>query len=163
MQDLCHSLILQEESPEASHKIEDLLWKKVYHLTVRVFKQFKETATNNEISLFAVHLFSGVGFYSNLIDVLKKELSMDPAFLDVQTSKRIEKGMQTVHRTMIFEGDLYRYLEETGSHRCLNQAMFWYQQAILWNPSVGIPHNQLGTISSTDNYGLHAIYHYMRW
>jgi hypothetical protein len=31
------------------------------------------------------------------------------------------------------------------------------------NVDIGMPHNQLGTLAGTCNYGLDAAYHYMRW
>jgi len=36
-------------------------------------------------------------------------------------------------------------------------------QALNMNVDIGMPHNQLGTLSGTCNYGLDAAYHYMRW
>lgn len=34
--------------------------------------------------------------------------------------------------------------------------------AIAIDPNIGMPHNQLGTIAGNKNYGLDAVYHYMR-
>lgn len=165
LQDKCYALILQEKSYQAAHKIETLLWNKVYHSTVQVFKKHKETATDQEIALLVTHLLSGIGFYSNMIDVLKKQLVLDVSSEGMTSDKKevMNKITHVIHRSMIFEGDLYRYLEDTGSLRCISQAMFWYQRALLWDPTVGLPHNQLATISWTANYGLHAVYHALRW
>lgn len=161
LRDKCYSLILEETNNQTVFRMEDLLWKKVYHSIVTLFKKFKKDGiTSREQKLLGSHLYSGIGFYSNLIDTLKKELN-NP-LCKVSDAHR-EKGMQIIHRSMIFEGDLYRYLEDTGSARCFNQAMFWYQRAILWDATNGQPHNQLGTISVSSNYGLHAVYHYLRW
>lgn len=160
LRERCYSIIMQETNTQTVFKIEDLLWKKVFHATVRVFKKFKESISAREQKLLASHLFSGIGFYSNMIDCLKKEINCP--WVAVREDRR-DRSMQIIHRSMIFEGDLYRYLEETGSARCVNQAMFWYQRAILWDATNGQPHNQLGTISVTSNYGLHAVYHYLRW
>lgn len=38
----------------------------------------------------------------------------------------------------------------------------YYQMAIAIDPNIGMPHNQLGTIAGNKNYGLDAVYHYMR-
>lgn len=38
----------------------------------------------------------------------------------------------------------------------------YYKMAIAIDPNIGMPHNQLGTIAGNKNYGLDAVYHYMR-
>ncbi len=39
----------------------------------------------------------------------------------------------------------------------------FYHQALVLNPSMGMPHNQLGTLAGNRHQGLDAAYHYMRW
>lgn len=38
----------------------------------------------------------------------------------------------------------------------------YYKMAVAVDSKYGMPHNQLGTVASNKNYGLDAVYHYMR-
>jgi len=38
----------------------------------------------------------------------------------------------------------------------------YYKMAIAVDPNIGMPHNQLATIAGGNNYGLDAIYYFLR-
>lgn len=71
--------------------------------------------------------------------------------------------MRLIHRSLVCLGDLSRYKLEIDSNWDPMIANRYYKMAISIDPNIGIPHNQLGTIAGNRNYGLDAVYHYMRW
>lgn len=124
----------------------------------------------------------GIGFYYNLIislasakgidiSVILMEGCGDPLFQDetrptteIRSPEEVLKIRQVIHRCLVYMGDMSRYLEElaqTNSDRQL--AIYWYEKAIIWDPRIGMPQNQLGTLMASVNYGLDSAYHYMRW
>lgn len=71
--------------------------------------------------------------------------------------------MRLIHRSLVCLGDLTRYKLELDSDWDPMIANRYYKMAIAIDPNIGMPHNQLGTIAGGKNYGLDAVYHYMRW
>lgn len=71
--------------------------------------------------------------------------------------------MRLIHRSLVCLGDLARYKLELDPYWDPMIAKRYYKMAIVIDPNIGMPHNQLGTIAGNTNYGLDAVYHYMRW
>lgn len=71
--------------------------------------------------------------------------------------------MRLIHRSLVCLGDLARYKLELDPYWDPLIAKRYYKMAIATDPNIGMPHNQMGTIAGNTNYGLDAVYHYMRW
>lgn len=72
-------------------------------------------------------------------------------------------AIRFIHRSLICLGDLARYKLDLDVYWDPKIAMRYYKTAILINPNIGMPHNQLGTMSGSKNYGLDAVYYYTKW
>lgn len=166
-------------------KAEDLLWRKGYY---EVFATSKRLNKNNkmdlqDVSLMQCHLQSGIGYYHHLIMKIQSYFRLDlrgivdfPLIVtdcglkkdkNLWGNKPIESGglewaHHALHRCLIYLGDLSRYLSEIESFYDHSFAQRYYSQALNWRPECGTPHNQLGTLASTQNYSLDAAYYYMR-
>lgn len=70
--------------------------------------------------------------------------------------------IRTIHRSLICLGDLARYKLDLEPNWDPQIAARYYKMAITLDPTIGMPHNQLGTVSGNKNYGIDAVYHYMR-
>lgn len=70
--------------------------------------------------------------------------------------------MRLIHRSLVCLGDLTRYKLELDSNWDPMIANRYYKMAIAIDPNIGMPYNQLGTIAGSKNYGLDAVYHYMK-
>lgn len=72
--------------------------------------------------------------------------------------------LRFIHRSLICIGDLARYkldLDPLWVHWLM--AVRYYKMANSIDHTIGMPHNQLGTVAGSQNYGLDAAYHYLRW
>lgn len=123
------------------------------------------------MALLQCHFLSGIGFYSNILNTITTQENVSIAFLDLYSmASASQNGLvakkplhERVHRILINIGDLYRYLEELGHVGSRAAATKWYNAALVWNPSIGMPFNQLGTLFGLSNYGHDCAYYYMRW
>ncbi|RWS26354.1 protein SMG5-like isoform X2, partial [Leptotrombidium deliense] len=144
-------------------------------------KFFTQDITSEAVVLLETHFISGVGHYESLLKRLAGEFGInichvlpdtasrvvryeEPLTSEVstRTEKEVDIAKQCIHRIFICLGDIFRYLDElgfTGNHVL---AIKWYNTAINFNPIIGMPYNQLGTLSGSVNYGLDAAYYYMR-
>ena len=81
-----------------------------------------------------------------------------------QHSQEVKTWAQnSIHRILIYMGDLARYLFDLNVTGYKELAIRFYDLALIWNPEIGMPFNQLGTLSESNNYGLDSAYYYMRW
>lgn len=71
-------------------------------------------------------------------------------------------SMNVAHRCLIYLGDLCRYLLDLQPGQDFGLPAHYYTQALMLKPEAGMPFNQLGTLSGTQNYSLDAVYYYMR-
>lgn len=71
--------------------------------------------------------------------------------------------MRLIHRSLVCLGDLARYRLDLDPNWDPMMAERYYKMAISIDPNIGMPHNQLGTLAGNKNYGLDAVYYYMRW
>lgn len=164
-------------------KAEDLLWRKVYYDVIVATKQFWKT--NSGIGGLSVlnHLSMGTGTYHHLLFRIQTEYSLEEGAADFlfskdamphngknscfkikvpEDAKKLEWATNAFHRCLICLGDLARYKQDLLRRASHHLAERYYAQAAAFNPSLGMPHNQLGTLSGMSKYGCDAAYHYMR-
>ncbi|XP_011694776.1 PREDICTED: protein SMG5 [Wasmannia auropunctata] len=185
LKDYCERLILKDPVGNV-HKIEELLWRKAFYDVVYTAKKLRKGNTWNDMEkmLLSAHLLVGVGYYHHLITRLQLEYDLDLvgvvdfAFIQnesISSYARTKIGqskthtkelkqcvIRLIHRSLVCLGDLSRYKLELNSNWDPMIANRYYKMAIAVDPNIGMPHNQLGTIAGNKNYGLDAVYHYMR-
>ncbi|XP_017760175.1 PREDICTED: protein SMG5 [Eufriesea mexicana] len=184
LKDYCVRLITKDPV-EYARKTEELLWRKAFYDIVYASKKLrKDNAwTETEKAMLSVHLAVGIGFYHHLILKLQLEYGLDlvgtidfafthnvtglsSAKSKTSQSKHTEEVkqcvMRLIHRSLVCLGDLARYKLEIDPYWDPMIAKRYYKMAITIDPNIGMPHNQLGTIAGNKNYGLDAVYHYMR-
>ena len=136
--------------------------------------------TSSDLSLLQVHLTTGFGLYYSLLLGISKHYSISlqnlmPYISGEQTvdefcrerqphNEEVKAWAQSaIHRILIYMGDLARYLFDLEVNGYRELAIRFYDLALIWNPELGMPFNQLGTLSESNNYGLDSVYYYMRW
>lgn len=80
----------------------------------------------------------------------------------VQTTEVKNCVSHFIHRSLICLGDLARYRLDLDPNWDPQIAARYYKMAVAVDSKYGMPHNQLGTVAGNRNYGLDAVYHYMR-
>jgi hypothetical protein len=135
---------------------------------------------SEEIVLLQIHLTTGFGNYYNLLLSISKQygISLKKLMPYITPEANIEDlanfreshrhevmswAQLTIHRILIYMGDLARYLYDLELNTYRDLSIRFYDAALIWNPDVGMPFNQLGTLSESNNYGLDSVYYYMRW
>lgn len=125
-----------------------------------------------------------MGYYHHLILKLQQEYDLelsgviDFAYPRQKTSLSAQKSKSTqskllsdeirqcavriIHRSLICLGDLARYRLDLDPNWDPMIAARYYKTAVSVDPTIGMPHNQLGTVAGNRNYGLDAVYHYTR-
>ncbi|KAJ9575995.1 hypothetical protein L9F63_007095 [Diploptera punctata] len=184
LREYCERLIFSDPVGYG-RKGEELLWRKGYYDVVTTAKRLRK---NNiwspmEIAYMQGHLLAGIGQYHHLLFRLQTEYKLDlRGYVDFpllfsdsglmkdksSSSKALDNNCvdwakQAAHRCLVYLGDLYRYVMDLHPRWDTGLAVRYYLQALHLNVDIGMPHNQLGTLSGTRNYGLDAAYHYMRW
>lgn len=185
LKDYCVRLITKDPV-EYARKTEELLWRKAFYDIVYASKKLRKgnAWTETEKAMLSVHLAVGVGFYHHFILKLQIEYGLDLVgaidFAYVQnvtglssvkskisqskhhTEEAKQCVMRLIHRSLVCLGDLARYKLELDPYWDPLIAKRYYKMAIATDPNIGMPHNQMGTIAGNTNYGLDAVYHYMR-
>ncbi|XP_033315225.1 protein SMG5 [Bombus bifarius] len=185
LKDYCVRLITKDPV-EYARKTEELLWRKAFYDIVYASKKLRKgnAWTETEKAMLSVHLAVGVGFYHHFILKLQLEYGLDLVgaidFAYVQNvtglssvKSKISQSkhhteevkqcvMRLIHRSLVCLGDLARYKLELDPYWDPLIAKRYYKMAIATDPNIGMPHNQMGTIAGNTNYGLDAVYHYMR-
>ncbi|KAK2583107.1 hypothetical protein KPH14_009134 [Odynerus spinipes] len=185
LKDYCERLIFKDPVGHG-RKTEELLWRKGFYDIVYAAKKLRKNNvwSDAEKALLSVHLAVGVGFYHHLILRLQLEYDLDLvgvidfAFAHNETGVLLTKNksgqpkthtedvkqcvMKLIHRGLVCLGDLARYKLELDPYWDPIIANRYYKMAICIDPNIGMPHNQLGTVAGNKNYGLDAVYHYMR-
>ncbi|XP_034195822.2 smg5 nonsense mediated mRNA decay factor isoform X2 [Osmia lignaria lignaria] len=184
LKDYCVRLIIKDPVGYA-RKTEELLWRKAFYDIVYVSKKLRKgnTWTEAEKAMLCVHLAVGIGFYHHLILKVQLEYNLDLvgtidfAFMQNETRSNAKSKtsqskhhtedvkqcvMRLIHRSLVCLGDLARYKLELDPYWDSMIANRYYKMAIAIDPNIGMPHNQLGTVAGNKNYGLDAVYHYMR-
>ncbi|KAG8035836.1 hypothetical protein G9C98_001492 [Cotesia typhae] len=185
LKDYCERLIFNDPIGHA-RKIEELLWRRAFYDVVSTAKKLRKGNVWNDVekALLSTHLSVGVGFYHHLILKLQLECGLDLAGIvdfaypqqrhglsdrgekNITPKFKSEEAQQCViriiHRSLICLGDLARYKLDLDSTWDPMIATRYYKMAITIDPNIGMPHNQLGTVAGIKNYGVDAVYHYMR-
>ncbi|XP_057339106.1 nonsense-mediated mRNA decay factor SMG5 [Microplitis mediator] len=185
LKDYCERLIFNDPIGHA-RKIEELLWRRAFYDVVSTAKKLRKGNVWNQVekALLSTHLSVGVGFYHHLILKLQLECGLDLAGIvdfafpqqrhglsdhgdrTIQQKFKSEEAQQCVirivHRSLICLGDLARYKLDLDPTWDPMIATRYYKMAITIDPNIGMPHNQLGTVAGNKNYGVDAVYHYMR-
>lgn len=83
--------------------------------------------------------------------------------LSAQFTKSKKWAESCVHRNLLYIGDLNRYMFDLYPGWDISAAYRYYLKALYLKPETGMPHNQLGTLSNSQNQTLDAVYRYLRW
>ncbi|XP_035724397.1 protein SMG5-like [Vespa mandarinia] len=186
LKDYCERLIFKDPVGHG-RKTEELLWRKGFYDIVYAAKKLRKNNawSDAEKALLFVHLAVGIGFYHHLILRLQLEYGLDLvgvidfAFTHNETGALHTKNknggqskinteemkqcvMRLIHRSLVCLGDLTRYKLELDPNWDPMIANRYYKMAICIDPNIGMSHNQLGTVAGNKNYGLDAVYYYMR-
>ncbi|KAB0800738.1 hypothetical protein PPYR_06477 [Photinus pyralis] len=174
-QEYCERLIFSDPTL-FGRKAEELLWRKCYYDVISAAKRLKKKEfTPKDISNIETHINAGVGHYHHFILRLQYQFQLDvkdvvdfAMFQNILkksntcTSKpELEWAQQSVHRCLIYLGDLNRYKLEIYPTWDPGLSIRCYLRAIEFKPEYGIPHNQMGTLASNQNRVLDAVYHYI--
>lgn len=83
---------------------------------------------------------------------------------DVNSEDNLQKewAKQAIYRSLVYMGDLARYLFETNSLEYRAISFNFYVSASRFQPNYGLPYNQLAILAGDLNYNLNAISNYMR-
>lgn len=163
---------------EYGRKAEELLWRKVFYDLIQKLKQFRKKGDEDTelCCAYRSHLSSATSFYFHLLvsfqnvcdlnfqgyfDWIPVSSSLD-RIGDKAKTKNNEWVLKACQRILIYLGDLARYQQEFDGDLSTELAERFYHQAIYLNPDLGMPHNQLGTLFWSHNYGCRAAYYYMR-
>lgn len=185
LKDYCERLMFTDPV-EYGRKAEELMWRKVYYDVIQSFKQQKKKTQGSDADYgLQIHLLSGIGNYHHLLLRLQTEFHLNlegkieipfiwhqqgikkDHWKKYQHSTELEENVnewvhQACHRFLVCLGDLARYMSEMGQNSSGHTAKRYYYQALSFDPTMGMPHNQLGTLAGMVNCGLDATYHYMR-
>lgn len=71
-------------------------------------------------------------------------------------------AQQSIYRSLVYMGDIARYLLEFSECDHLKLAFELYKSAARFQPEHGLPFNQLATLAGGLNYNLDAVCNYMR-
>lgn len=118
------------------------------------------------------HIDSGIGYYNHFLFKLQSEFNLDlHGIVDfpiknttpsTHLSSEVKRWAYIcAHSCLISLGDLNRYKLELDNFWGLMNAERFYKQAIYLDSRIGMPYNQLGTLSGSVNYHLDAVYFYI--
>ncbi|XP_017777944.1 PREDICTED: protein SMG5 [Nicrophorus vespilloides] len=171
LQEYCERLIFKEPLTFGL-KAEEHLWRKCYYDVISTSKILRnKDYTIEEKSSLIAHINAGIGHYHHFISKLQTEYnvplegSVDFYLITSKSDandKILEWASMSIHRSLIYLGDLCRYKLEIYPNWDPNLAIRYYSQALHLNPDNGMPHNQIGTLASSLNQHLDAIYHYIQ-
>ncbi|CAM2710767.1 unnamed protein product [Rotaria socialis] len=177
---MCETLLF-DDSIDYGLKIIDLLWRKAAYEPIQIFKRYRQdydesTIVDVQIS-YRMHLLSVFGFYSNLlikfVSMIKPYRNMSHFFdfiqlfnenksVNITTTKidnLIESLLKLLHKCLVCLGDISRYLSEYDG--CIQTAEKYYTMAVLLDPEIGMPLNQLGTLCGRSNSSSDAAFFYL--
>uniref|UniRef100_A0A914WRU3 Uncharacterized protein n=1 Tax=Plectus sambesii TaxID=2011161 RepID=A0A914WRU3_9BILA len=117
-------------------------------------------------------LQSAVGYYHGFLLRLQREFGVDVnvdvslccvASVDKQSFERRTWGLAAVRKTLICLGDLMRYsLDLSSNEQDFYLAEHYYLEAYAIDPTQGMAMNQLGTLAEQRNFGIDALFYYLR-
>ncbi|CAF3535980.1 unnamed protein product, partial [Rotaria sordida] len=186
---MCETLLL-DDPIDYGLKIIDLLWRKAAYEPIQIFKRYRQEYDETTIIeieiMYRMHLLSVFGYYSNLlikfVSMIKPYRNMNHFFdfiqlfnenkcilainlttITITTTTKIENLIESllklIHKCLVCLGDISRYLSEYDG--CMQTAEKYYTMAVLLDPEIGMPLNQLGTLSGRSNSSCDAAFFYL--
>ncbi|KRT78356.1 hypothetical protein AMK59_6526 [Oryctes borbonicus] len=176
--DYCERLIFSNPLLHA-RKGEELLWRKAFYEVVATAKRLKKVEhTPQEKASIENHINVGIGHYHHYIARLQQEYdlelngivdfiicndyTMKKSQSNGTNSELLEWARLSVHRSLVYLGDLCRYRLDIYPNWDNNLVVRYYSQALCFKPEYGMPHNQMGTLANNTNNSLDATYYYLR-
>nr|KAG5701323.1 hypothetical protein BaRGS_006097 [Batillaria attramentaria] len=169
---------------EYGRKAEEVLWRKVFYQIIQMLKhnkKLKQVRHHGSLeTAYRTHLAAAMGFYQHLLFRLQQEFRLSlVGVLDFHmvpdtrspggnnsrkmwTSAAQEWAQRACHRCLICLGDIARYQRDIDPAVSAATAQRFYHQAFMLFPEIGMPHNQLGTLSGSRYFSCEAAYHYFR-
>ncbi|XP_037047346.1 protein SMG5 [Bradysia coprophila] len=168
-------------------KSREVLWRKGYYELITLAKSLwlKSGEKNDEKNLSRL-ITEGIETFKSIIVRMEEENMSDDlrhlidfSILESSNGVTVKNAMDwnrevsngtihyvntTVHASLLSIGDLHRYYIDfnfTDSKFTKEFASRYYLEAFNLNPSIGMAHNQLGTLFSGRNYDLDSTYHYL--
>ncbi|KAL8616684.1 hypothetical protein ACOMHN_031666 [Nucella lapillus] len=181
LKDYCERLMFLNPV-EYGRKAEEVLWRKVFYQIIHMLKHNKRLKVRHHGSLetaYRTHLAAALGYYQHLLFRLQQEFSLSLAgvldfhvvqdtrtpggnSLKMWTNAAQEWAQRACHRCLICLGDVARYQRDVDPLITAATAQRFYHQAFMLFPEIGMPHNQLGTLSGSRHFSCEAAYHYFR-
>lgn len=170
----------QDFKYDQAREVEELLWRRIYHDLYRFQKAHRHYLSRQDKFLLESHFIAGIGFYSGLIiklryrykfsklnglieslnfslgpiDNLSKDIRLNEEDVVVEDSCQLEQdwARQAIHRSLVYMGDLSRYLMEVSQFDYRKLSFDFYRSASQNQPETcGRQCNQLATIESAMN------------
>ncbi|XP_041372957.1 protein SMG5-like [Gigantopelta aegis] len=189
LKEYCEKLMFYNPA-DYGRKAEEVLWRKVFYDIIQVVKHNrKHIRPHGSLeTAYRSHLAAATGYYRHLLFRLQQDFSLKlSGFVDFHMvtdketgaisrrhtgsnnvmTKKVPPSVQewaqrACHRCLICLGDIARYQQDFDSDLSAATAARYYYQALVLFPDIGMPHNQLGTLSGSHYYSCEAAYHYIR-
>lgn len=183
LKDYCERLMFLNPV-DYGRKAEEVLWRKVFYQIIQMLKhnkKLKQVRHHGSLeTAYRTHLAAAMGFYQHLLFRLQQEFRLslagvldfhmvpDTRTLGGNNSRKIWTGaaqewaQRACHRCLICLGDIARYQRDIDPAVSATTAQRFYHQAFMLFPEIGMPHNQLGTLSGSRYFSSEAAYHYFR-
>ncbi|KAG5188781.1 hypothetical protein JKP88DRAFT_177663, partial [Tribonema minus] len=170
----------------ATNDVEMALWRSCYYKRIEDFRKRTRKYANHAVpsgdALAREHLHricmdfqrflaDATAFYATLLTAydaelahLRQQLQLAPHEGSHPESARIDKLSQSIHRCLIFMGDLARYRELHSEAQTpdWSHAEQYYQRALAAMPHGGNPHNQMAVLATYTDAECVAVYRYCR-
>lgn len=183
LKDYCEQLMFFNPI-EYGRKAEEVLWRKVFYDVIQVIKRSRTHVRHHSSvkTAYRTHLSAAAGYYQHLVFRLQREFSLrlagvidfhllpdprtgrrnDPSLMKTINPSIQEWAQRACHRCLICLGDISRYICDVDRMSLTTTPDRYYHQAFMLFPEIGMPHNQLGTLSGSRYSGCEAAYHYVR-
>ncbi|KAM9689918.1 nonsense-mediated mRNA decay factor SMG5-like [Dama dama] len=162
-------------------KAEELLWRKTYSDVALLL--LKPNRTNTDSSKqwegpLRTHLKGGLRFYEHLFLFLQEHYQLGLwryidwphsaiRFIGCQragpaSEEEVDWARMACHRCLLYLGDLFRFQNEFLALHTTGLAEKCYYRALSVAPHMGMPFNQLGSLTGSKYYDVEATYFYQR-
>lgn len=178
------NLIVEQPTLSSSIKkdIDGLLWKQCYYKQIEEYRRgIKKTsglvdqektralAEQHLLKLtaaFLKFLNDAVSNYQDLLQRLESKYRATKSLPPLTSSSQHEINclLQSIHRCLLYLGDLTRYRVLHADHidKDYSESERYYERAAFIIPQSGNPHNQLAVLSTYNEIECMAMYHYCR-
>lgn len=167
----------------ASKDVEQSLWKSCYYKRIEDFRKYIRKYANQAVSSrdpasrahlhtictsFGYFLREASVFYNALLNHFSSQMQLAKQNMgengSIGTSEDISRISLSLHRCLIFLGDLARYRELHSENRVKKweECELYYQRALEALPGGGNPHNQLAVLATYTEAECVAVYRYCR-